>query len=767
MKIIIDEYNLESYTDAFLVTDDKTFIEARELILKYKRDEQSIKTIVISAYPYSNWFFDIENEAQISFKKVLPSEILKNKFPSVDLDIDLGQDDIMFLDLINDTIEPTEISIINKFIGPFLLNNNNLIEEIYDITKFASNPPKKFLDSKYLHKKWTKYLDKFETKSQLIGSLLRKVKEGDKDLCKVINKLVYMANSKILLRDFIHDEMSFLVATLNCSASEIESFFSETRFKISFNIKHEEKIENFFKTLFQDDISEFLNENGNYKASLKAFLVVAKSISKEEKEFIFSSFANKIDHEDEDKIRSLIKPELLSPPQIENLSLSEQIEVWQKWAVESFIPYKFYIDEHPNHDDINLVEEYANIYSDWLFNSYSDIMHNGLKTNYNITRIIHEELCESSIIWLIADGLPAVYTETLISILKTYGINKIKQNYNFSAIPTITEIGIPTQLSGKFPNSQGYTTNKIEALNLAFESKKVIFKNSIKHFAEALESDFDLCCLHWIEIDEFMHKEDNDIDTRRIEEIKRLLNIRIKQIANIIKSNTEKKIKLIVSTDHGSTKCLTIGQNIRNSSLLEACKDNPKERCVEISGKLSKANLDEDEIYYLKKEMTLNAKDWVIAKGYRYFGRFDYGYRHGGLTPEETIVPFLICDIAQNEIIPIKVIFGGLVDLQLGYTETIKMQIRNDNDAVVEIENIQISEDKNFNSTLAQKLQPLSSKIFEGNIKIPKNVILINRKAQLNVMVSYSLFGEKHQITSIIEVPIKKSVNENLDNLFN
>lgn len=767
MRIIIDEYNLKSLTDAFCVTDNKTFLEARELLLEYKISGKTMKTIVVKDYPFTSWFSDVENEDKIFFEKILPSNILKKKFAHVTLDNDLEENDIVFLELINGSFEPNEISIITNFIGSFLINDKNLIEELYEITNYVSNPPKIFSDSKYLLKKWTKYLNKIDNNSALLSSLLHKLKEGDKDFCKVINKLVYMSNSKILLKDFMHDEMTYLVSTLNCTASEIEMFFTVTKFKLSFNDQHEAKIEKFFTTLFQEDITEFFNEKGNYKSTLKAFLKLAKSISKEEREFIFSIYGNKIDHEIEEKIRSLIKPELLSPPQIENLSLSVQIEVWQKWAIESFIPFKFYLDEYPNNNDINLVEEYANAYSDWLFNSYSDIIQSGSKTNYNIAGIIHDELNESSVIWLIIDGFPAVYTETLNSVLKSHGINKIQQNFNFAAIPTITEIGIPTQLSGKFPQSDGFTNNKSEALKSAFSSKNVIFKNSIKHFAEALETDFDLCCLHWHEIDEFMHKEDNNIDMRRIEEIKRLLNTRIKQIANIIKSNTHKKVKLIISTDHGSTKCLSRGFNIKNSSLLEACKDNPKERCVEITGKLSKANLDENEIYYLKKEITFNTKDWVIAKSYRYFGRFDYGYRHGGLTPEETIVPLLICEIAQNEIIPIKVIFGGLVDLQLGYTEILNIHIRNDNDAVVEIENIQILEDKNFNIKITQKLQPLSSKLFEGNIKIPKNVIILNQKAQLNVLINYFLFGGKQQISSIIEVPIKKSINQNLDNLFN
>ena len=360
----------------------------------------------------------------------------------------------------------------------------------------------------------------------------------------------------------------------------------------------------------------------------------------------------------------------------------------------------------------------------------------------------------------------SVYTETLNSILKSYGINKIEENYNFAAIPTITQIGIPTQLNGMFPNVAEYTINKEQALSRTFNSQTVIFKNSIKHFEEALESDFDLCCLHWHEIDEFMHKDDNHIETRRIEEIKRLLNIRIKQISTILKSKTNKRTKLIVSTDHGSTKCLTKGLKIKNSSLLEACKDNPKERCVELSNSISKNNLDESELYYFKKELTHNINDWVVAKGYRYFGSFDYGYRHGGLTPEETIVPFLVCEVAQNEILPIKVLIGGLVDLQLGYTESINLQIKNDNDAIVEIHKIQISEDKNFNIDINKKIQPISSKIFEGNIKLPKSIELKDRKAQLNVSVEYSIFGEIRYEKSIIEVPIKKSLNENLDTLF-
>jgi hypothetical protein len=767
MRIIIDEYNLETYSDAFLVTDDKTFIESRKLILNFKRGDNKLqyKTIVINSNPYCYWFYDVVNE--IDLERILPSKLLQNKFKNIKIDEELEEKDIVSLNLIKDTIEPTEISIINKYIGSFLLNTINLKEVLYEITNFAKDPPKIFLNSKYLHLKWTKYLNIIDCKTDLIRSLVSKIKEGDKDLCKVINRLIYMSNSKTLLREFMHDEMTYLQSSLNCSAHDLELFFTESKFTTSSSVEYEIKIERFFKTLFQEDVTEFFNEKSNYKATLKAYLSQVKSISEGDKDIIFSNYSSLLDYELEEKIRWLIKPELVPPPLLDGMSLSAKIDAWHNWAVKIFIPFKFYLDEFPNDNDIKLVEEYANVYSDWLFNSYSDIIQSGIKTNYNITNKIHDELSESSVIWLIIDGFPAAYTETLNSILKSHGINKIKESYNFAALPTITEIGMPTQLGGVFPQSTGYTTNKEDALKTAFKSKNVIFKNSIKHFGNALDSDFDLCCLHWHEIDDFMHKEDNNIDTLRIDEIKRLLDSRIKQIANVIKSTSDKKIKLIISTDHGSTKCLTKGLTIKNSSLLEACNDNPKERCVELTKTLSKVHLDENEIYYLKKEVSLNTKDWALARGYRYFGRFDYGYRHGGLTPEETIVPFLICEIAQNEIIPIKVFISGDKDLRLGYTDGIKVVIKNENDAVVDIHKIRILEDHNFIITSNQKINPLSSKAYDANVKLPKNVTIKDRKAQMNVVIDYSLFGEKHTIISIVNVGIKKSVNENLENLFN
>jgi hypothetical protein len=765
MKIVIDEFHLNTYPDAYIVKDDQSYLEARKQILDFKIKGTNSKLIAVTSHPYTFWFSDIEMESQISVDRVLPSKKLKERTKSIS-DSDLEEEDIVQLGLLNQTIEPTEISLVNKYIGSFLIEYQDLISQLYWISAYAANPPKHFLSSKYLHIKWLKYLNTIDSEIPVLQAAICRIKDRDTHFCKVFNELIYVSNSHILLNESIHDHKSYLETLLQRPIQELEKFLLESNFEAPINKQIELRIEGFFKTLYSKNNTLFFKEKGSYNASLIAFLSVTKTITQGEKEIILTKYKKFIDYELEEKINSLVKPEPLPPPQVDELSLTMQIDAWQNWAVNSFIPFKFYLDEVKDDKEILLAEKYANTYSDWLYNSYAAIVQSGIKTNYNVAGIISDHLDDYKVIWLIIDGFPAAYSKMLVSILRSYGINKVEESFHFAAVPTITSIGIPTQLSGRTPQSEFYTNDREEALKLAFYSKKVIFKNSVAAFQTALNSEYDVCCLHWKEIDEFMHKEDSDVEVQRSEEIKRLLNIRLKQVANVIKSNPDRRVKLIISVDHGITKCLTRGQNIKNSSLLESCKDNPKERCVELNGSLSKANINEDEVYYLKADQTLNKKDWAVAKGYRYFGRFDYGYRHGGLTPEETIVPFLSCEITQNEILPIKLAYGGLKEIQLGYTETFRIIIKNDNDVQVEIQKVTIAEDINFSIGQKEQILPTSSKSIEGRIKLSKATFVRDGKALLNVLVSYCLYGEMLTESVALQVPIKKSVNESLDNLF-
>lgn len=109
MRIIIDEYNLQCFSKALLVIDDHSFLEARKRIVEYKINREQGTTIIVSRYPYTAWFYDVENEPDIDFEHLLPSSSLKKKFKNTNIDNDLEERDIIELDLLNQSIESTEI----------------------------------------------------------------------------------------------------------------------------------------------------------------------------------------------------------------------------------------------------------------------------------------------------------------------------------------------------------------------------------------------------------------------------------------------------------------------------------------------------------------------------------------------------------------------------------------------------------------------------------------------------------------------------------
>ena len=95
-----------------------------------------------------------------------------------------------------------------------------------------------------------------------------------------------------------------------------------------------------------------------------------------------------------------------------------------------------------------------------------------------------------------------------------------------------------------------------------------------------------------------------------------------------------------------------------------------------------------DDWYVLDMERFGLSEKYAIPMGYGYIGRKPSGYTHGGLSPEETIVPFL--KFSQKS--PIKpkelnIIYKGEAILK-GRPQQIRFTIKNPNE--VEVENVRL-----------------------------------------------------------------------------
>lgn len=722
MKIIIDPFHLHHPPPGtMLVTDEKSYIDARNRILNNRlRGKMEDSNIHVFTLPFISWFSDIPE----MIMRVSPLSILESKNPHIALPIGLEDEDIMSLGLLDSSVLPTESKIFHHFlcihqpVGPAGLDG------VYQLAKVVTQK-KAILSHPYLTKLWEATINKLlQQCSSIIQKLLEPIMAKETTFSLIIAEGVYCCKNAMFFEHWLH-ENSRQFMEMGISRNTLESLFQDKFLVLEVDDKFERTLTNFVKAHLANGLMKYSDLSGCYVGEMDALLFLEPQLELAQYGMLIEKFTAKIDGAQKQKLLQLCVPEYATPPVIEG-NLPEQAELWKKWAVENFIPYKFYFDEISERSESVLlnIETGSLAFSDWFYSNYKSIIADtNIFTNLAVVDHVRSLLEESNckVIWLIIDGFPAQYTQILNAVLKAHGINKIDLNWSMATLPTITELGVPLMLSGRYQASIDISTinKRQELLSKGFEDKKCCYTNKLADFRKSLEVEFDLCCLHTHEIDKTLHKVDGEFDQSRVSEVERILNNRVKMISEVIKSNADTRFKLVISTDHGATKCLKNGQNIRNVKLDAAVKNNPRERCVELTGSLENEVVDPNEMYVLKKEMSKNCNDWAIARGYRYFGNNDAGYRHGGLTPEEVVVPVLFCEIASVTEASIHLRYIGTKDLRFGKTEReFRVKVRNTGLTAIEIVKAEVVEDRNCVFDLPIKIDPESEGNLQGAIKI-------------------------------------------------
>jgi predicted transposase YbfD/YdcC len=760
MKIYLDKYHLKQYSnETFEVVDEKSYVKARREILSFfVNGKANFKSLHLYKHPFTEWFKDLSEWIEI----ISPKGILREKHNNLHLPNNLSDDDIVEMNLIDIDIEPTEKEIIKHFLGQSLPANLSKIENIYILSRIVIEK-KECFSKKYISKVWEKNHKLLsENNDNHLINILKPIIALDLDFCSIISEGIYCRKDSVYIENWLHDN-SLVFRKYDINTKYLKNLLNDSSTIRILNDQFEKKILSFCTNRLINKEVLWSNLSGYYNAEIGAILIIKPSFTQEDVDLLFIKYNELLTNEQKYLLTKLIIPTLTPVPLVEGLLFDEQVEKWQNWAINSFIPYKFYLDNQSSElikDELTKIEKMSECYSDWLFNNFNTIFRkDSAITNLDVIIKINEVLEQANpkIIWLIIDGFPAFYQPMLESVLKENGINKTKIDWSFAVLPTITEVCIPTMLSGKFESATA-ESNRNKLLVTASNHRRCTYTNKVSDFRQNISADVDIACIHTIEIDTLLHKSDSEFEDGREIEIKGILKKRIEQISEVIKSSSERPIKLVISTDHGATKCLENGKNIKNSKLLEAAKENPRERCFRLNEKINKENIDASEMYLLTKEVSRNIDDWAIARGYRYFGKNDSGYRHGGLSPEETIVPIMFCEISNIEPENLLIKYLGVKELVFGKTEReFTIQIKNTNATNIELIEVSILEDKNCIFELPKKISTSDYLVLRSSIKLSQKLKqnAKNGELELNVNIKYSLLGEsieqKYTLTVLTE----------------
>lgn len=779
-RIILDPHRLHpAPTGAVEVTDLASYLAARRHLLHTLRfPAETLVPVVVRQGPWLHWFADVPEWLTRSS----PRDELQARHPSAALPPALNDAAILALDLLNlPGVVPTDDGLARHFFPalPLPAPAAPTAAEVFRLAQFVGGQAER-LAQPFLHQQWAALL-------AAMPPALAPLRTANAAFSQQLAEGIYLGGLPAAAREWAHTHRAEFQQQHGVALADLQPWLSwqvPPFAPADINPAWEQHLQQLIETNLRSlplplrPLKQPAWLPGQYRAELRAILALAPLLDAGMLTKLEQRYAAVLTNDRtglRERLHELVPPHLLPAPAAEALAalpLPAQFQQWQAWATTSFIPYKFWLDQEADcpESQKDEAEKLANEYGDWLFDNYAALRsHGGILTNLGIRGRIADLLAlpHSRVLWLIIDGFPAAYLPLLREALAQHDLSQTTSEFALAPLPTITEIGIPALLNGLRPDDPDFTSDYAEALRRAFPGYITAQSSAVGHFPRTLQAGADLCCLHWIDLDLYQHKDEHHIEGPRADFIRQELARRIGLLAEEMRRISDRKTHLVISTDHGATRCLRNKSGIANAKINEAAKNGKRhERCVKLDGKLLKEqeHLDKDETYFLSTDLTHNPDPWVVARGYRYFGSNDHGYRHGGLTPEETIVPFVVAELGTLALKPLRLTFPETRPVVLGSTlADAAFLLENPNQLAVQVQSVRLLEDERATLPVGADLPAGARLPLAISFKLPRSLPVANGQVSLTAEISYAVQGEPR--TERVSLAIALPVNE-LDDIF-
>ena len=394
----------------------------------------------------------------------------------------------------------------------------------------------------------------------------------------------------------------------------------------------------------------------------------------------FSVISNQIST-DLKELDLLIPPIKPSEPQD-----SWNAEEWLNWAINEYLPYQFWLEERNEYD--KEIASFSESFGDWFYQNFIELRTSFPRVLHNVVPHICHEIRdgEGISIFLVIDNFNFKYMRDLESLLNQRGFFcKEPQGY-FSMMPTETEVCKKCLLSGEPErNSIGNKSYKQiieDDWSRFIGNKKFAYLPNLGALNEIKKAEHDVYFLNYCSIDELLHKDEDELGKPHREEVYH----RIKTLVDLVISfarrlGIEHNLSIYICSDHGSTKIQAETTNYIDRKYYDAKSEDKHHRFVAVS-ETQMQNLPshvENNCYVIRKKEYGLLENYLIAKGYSRFvkttGKF---YVHGGLSPEEVVVPFAVFNkimVKPKEIL----VYLSQNTFRYSVKSTIKLNIGNTN----------------------------------------------------------------------------------------
>lgn len=504
-----------------------------------------------------------------------------------------------------------------------------------------------------------------------------------------------------------------------------------------------------------------------FEATKKAIYNLGSVITKELIEKVEDKFAAISDQISADlkELDLLIPP--IKPSEPQN---SWNAEEWINWAINEYLPYQFWLEERNKYDEE--VASYAEKFGDWFYDNFLE-----LKTSF--PRVLHKvvpDICheirdkEEISLFLMIDNFNFKYIEELYHLLSQHGFFCKEPQAYFSMIPTETAVCKKSLFSGE-PEIRNLGNKTYEQIIQGAWSgfvgnKKFIYLPHLGALNEIREAKHDVYFLNYRSIDELLHEDEDELGKAHREEILHRLDTVVNAVINFGKRlGVEHKLTIYICSDHGSTKIQAHVSNPIDRKYYETKSENKHHRFVTLSD-TQMENLPshvESNCYVIPKQEYGLLENIIIAKGYSRFekttGKF---YVHGGLSPEEVIVPFAVFNkimVEPKEVL----VYLSQNTFRYSVKSTIKLDIGNINEyeivnIVIDIRNSNIK----YQSPKVPRVEPKG----RVQVEIPsrfKKTLNNKETNSLLIRIRYQFLGKDYIQNEEVPIVIKSMIEGKAD----
>ncbi len=344
------------------------------------------------------------------------------------------------------------------------------------------------------------------------------------------------------------------------------------------------------------------------------------------------------------KLRRMLRPELPMAP-----NSTWEIAEWLIWITDSYMPYYSWLDAQAKRDE--LVASYAFMFADWFYQNFVNIK-NASPQHFAFNALYQERerIAENDAITLvlIVDNLNFAYFNELRRQFNLQGFSLKDIKPVLSLIPTATEIGkkalIAVDGDQKEFSKDRFPKLVAKVWGAVLEGKKVKYLPNIGELQQEHILTHDLYFLNYLPIDQALHKDDRDIGRPHSEVIHEAITTLAKVVVDFAKRfRIEHRLHVYVISDHGSTRIPQHIVNVIDKKFFKTLSDEKHHRFIPLSdSEFTKLpQVASTQCYFIDRQTFKTDKNYLIARQYyRFIETQENFYVHGGLTPEEVVVPF-------------------------------------------------------------------------------------------------------------------------------